>query len=279
MNEYYCEEKEPQKLYRIGMFSQLNRVTIKTLRYYDDIGLLKPEYVDEVNGYRYYTSAQLPLLHRILAMKEMNFKIEEIRQVLAGVSEEKLLLKKKNELLYSIAEASKKLAAIESYLHGDYLQSEYRILMKSLPEVIVAGMQVHMSGYEQLFEKMPEMGALLEQMECECADPDYCFTIYYDEEYRESDIHAEICQAVTSVKETCGPVTCKVLPAIEHAACVYHKGPYRELPKAYAAIVSFIEESGYEIIGHQRESYIDGVWNKDSEEDWLTEIQFPVRKL
>ena len=53
-------EKLPQKLYKIGMFAQMNRVTIKALRQYDDIGLLKPEYVDEINGYRYYTSAQLP---------------------------------------------------------------------------------------------------------------------------------------------------------------------------------------------------------------------------
>ena len=57
-------EKLPQKLYKIGMFAQMNRVTIKALRHYDDIGLLKPEYVDEINGYRYYTSAQLTVFDK-----------------------------------------------------------------------------------------------------------------------------------------------------------------------------------------------------------------------
>ena len=51
-----CIQKEPPQYYRIGVFAQMNRVTIKTLRHYDEIGLLKPEFVDDTNGYRYYTS-------------------------------------------------------------------------------------------------------------------------------------------------------------------------------------------------------------------------------
>lgn len=119
----------------------------------------------------------------------------------------------------------------------------------------------------------------MEKAGCECAIPEYCFTIYYDEEYRESDIHAEICEAITEKPEDTELVQFKVLPAVDMAACVLHKGPYYTLPQAYGAIVQFIEESGYEIIGYQRESYIDGIWNKDTEDEWLTEIQFPVRKI
>ncbi|MFR5526597.1 MAG: GyrI-like domain-containing protein, partial [[Clostridium] innocuum] len=96
---------------------------------------------------------------------------------------------------------------------------------------------------------------------------------------RDQDVDAEICEAVTEMKEDRGDLKFRELPAVELAACVMHKGSYRTLPLAYRAVVSFIEDSGYEIIGHQRESYIDGIWNKDSEEDWLTEIQFPVRRI
>ena len=53
-------------LYRIGMFSKMNRVTIKALRYYDEVGLLKPAYINEMTGYRYYTSEQLPVIHKIM---------------------------------------------------------------------------------------------------------------------------------------------------------------------------------------------------------------------
>lgn len=270
--------KVPEALYRIGVFSQMNKVTIKTLRHYDDIGLLKPHVIDESNGYRYYTSQQLPKLHQILALKEIGFSLDEIQSVIDGASEEKLLLKKKSELLSSMAELGKKIAGIESYLIRDTRNSGYHVITKSLPEVIIASMRIQMSGYQELFERMPQMGLEMEKAGCECAEPDYCFTIYHDEAYRESDIDAQICQAVTESKEDTDSIQFTKLPKIELAACTLHKGPYYRLPEAYSAIIQFIEESGYEIIGHQRESYIDGVWNKDSPEDWLTEIQFPIRE-
>lgn len=276
--DYNCE-KIPQRLYKIGLFSQMNKVTIKTLRHYDDIGLLKPQYIDQSNGYRYYTSAQLPRLHQILSLKEIGFSLDEIKLVLEGVSEEKLLLKKKSDLMLEMADLSKKIACIESYLSRDMNRKEYHIITKSLPSVIVASMRVHMENYADLFDKMPSMGLEMEKAGCECVEPEYCFTIYYNGEYRESDIDAELCEAVTELKENQGKVKFKVLPEVELAACILHKGPYETLPESYSAIVHFIEESGYEIIGYQRESYIDGIWNKESPSEWLTEIQFPIRKL
>lgn len=277
--DYECTTKEPLKLYKIGIFSQITRVTVKTLRYYDDIDLLKPELVDEENGYRYYTSSQLPRLHKILALREMDFTIAEIKQVMDGVSEEKLLQKKKCELMKMYAEISKKLSCIESYLQGDYLNSEYRIIIKSLPEVIVAYKEVHLDSYAQLVDVMPAMGLDMEKAGCECTEIDYCYVVYHGQEFQKSDINAQTCEAVTELKEDHGDLKFKIVPEVPTAACVLHKGPYKDLPKAYQAVVRFIEENDYEIIGEQRESYIDGMWNKDSENEWLTEIQFPIRKI
>lgn len=70
----------------------------------------------------------------------------------------------------------------------------------------------------------------------------------------------------------------KDLPEIQ-AACIYHKGSYNEFPRTYAVLLKYIEENGYEICGNIREKYIDGVWNKDSEKEWLSEIQIPVVKV
>lgn len=277
--EFFCHQDLSVKLYRIGIFSQMNRITVKTLRHYDEIDLLKPAYVDEDSGYRYYTSDQLIPLHKILALRDMGFSLEEIRQVCNGASQEQLLKRRKQELLKIIAETSEKLARVEGYLAGGHLDDDYRVILKSLPEVTIASMRVHLDSYADLFYKMPDMGMEMEKAGCECKEPEYCFTMYYDDEYRDQDVDAEICEAVTELKEDCGDLKFRVVPQVALAACVMHKGSYQTLPLAYRAIVSFIEESGYEIIGHQRESYIDGIWNKDSEEDWLTEIQFPVRKL
>ncbi len=275
----YCVEKLPLKLYRIGMFAQMNRVTVKTLRYYDEVDLLHPESIDEENGYRYYTSNQMPLLHKTLALREIELSIQDIKKVLEGNSRESLLLKKKTELMLEAAEIQKKIACIENYLVGDTTDGEYHVVMKSLPEITVACMRVRLKNYGDLFNKMPDMGLLMEQAGCVCLEPDNCFTMYYEQGYKENDIDAEICEAVTELKEDYGDLKFKLFPKVELAACILHKGPYSTLPKTYQAIVHYMEEIGYEIVGHQREMYIDGIWNKDSEEQWLTEIQFPVRKI
>jgi DNA-binding transcriptional MerR regulator len=69
-------------MFKIGDLSKLSRVSVKTLRYYDEIGLLKPAQVDRFTGYRYYSFDQLPRLNRILALKDLGFSLEQIAQVL-----------------------------------------------------------------------------------------------------------------------------------------------------------------------------------------------------
>jgi DNA-binding transcriptional MerR regulator/effector-binding domain-containing protein len=278
-DKYQCEGKEDNMLYKIGLFSQMNKVTVKALRYYDDIDLLKPAYIDEHSGYRYYTSGQLPVLHSILALRQMGFTLEEIKKVQQGMSEEKLLLQKKSELIRKIAEETMKLSQVECYLLQKDVDREHHIILKELPEVVVASMRTIMPNYDALFNIMPPMGAEMERLGCVCAFPEYCFNIYHDGEYKESDIDVEICEAVTEKKEDSDMLTFKTIEKVETAACVLHKGAYEGFPKAYAAVLRWVEENGFQIIDSPRESYIDGVWNKDSEEDWLTEIQFPVKKI
>ena len=67
---------------KIGDFSKVGRVSVKTLRYYDDLGLLRPVQIDPYTGYRYYSLEQLPRLYRILAYKDLGFSLEQIGQLL-----------------------------------------------------------------------------------------------------------------------------------------------------------------------------------------------------
>src|SRR5918998_5922704 len=67
---------------KIGEFSKLVQVPVATLRYYDQLGLLKPVEVDPMTGYRYYSAGQLPRLHRILALQGLGFSLEQIGAVL-----------------------------------------------------------------------------------------------------------------------------------------------------------------------------------------------------
>ena len=110
-----------------------------------------------------------------------------------------------------------------------------------------------------------------------CALPEYCFTNYLEPGYKDGDILVEICESVAEAKNETGDLRFKTLPEIQ-AACVFHKGSYGTFSESYETVLRYIEENGYKIARAIRESYIDGVWNKDDESQWLSEIQVPVRK-
>ena len=141
----------------------------------------------------------------------------------------------------------------------------------------MAAMKTRIESYDSLFEVMPKMGALMGKAGCVCAIPEYCFTNYLEPGYKEEDILVEICESVTEAKKGTGGLYFKKLPEIQ-AACVFHKGSYRTFSESYETVLKYIEENGYEITGEIRESYIDGIWNKDEESQWLSEIQVPIRK-
>ena len=279
MNEQHkaCDTKEQPKLYKIGMFANMNRVTIKTLRYYDEQNLIKPVYVDEDNGYRYYAGSQIADLHRILALRGMGFSIEDIQKIIGGKEEKELLQEKRQKILKEIAALTAKLAEVESYLNKDEAVLSTPVLIKKLPEVTVCTMEKKIESYDALFDIMPEMGQEMEKLGCICSEPEYCFTHYLEEGFKENDILVEVCQAVTEKKENSDKVKFKILPEVE-AACIFHKGSYDTFHKSYAVILDFIEKNGYGICGNIREAYIDGVWNKDNPEEWLSEIQIPVTR-
>ena len=272
-----CRVQTDSHLYRIGMFAQMNHITVKALRFYEEQGLLFPAHVDEENGYRYYTLDQMAAIHQITALKQAGFTLDDIKHIRSGVEEEQLLRKKKSQLLAKIAELTHQIAIIDAYLLDETASLSTPVLIKTLPACKVAASEKVIDSYDDLFDVMPEMGAEMERLGCECALPEYCFTRYLEPGYKEENIRIETCEAVTKLLE--GTETLKFYEIEETmAACIFHKGSYSDFPKTYAVLLKYIEENGYEIAGNIRESYIDGIWNKDDESEWLSEIQIPVRK-
>lgn len=273
-----CAEKTESHLYKIGMFAQMNHITVKTLHYYEEQGLLAPAYVDVQNGYRYYTMDQMAVIHQITALKQAGFTLDDIKNINHGADEATFLAKKKSELLSRIAELTKQIAMIDSYMFAKDKRLDTPVLIKKIPPVIVATARKRIASYDELFEMMPAMGAEMERLGCECALSEYCFTHYLEPGYKDEHILIETCEAVTERKKDTELLRFQEFPEIQ-AACIYHKGSYDDFPQTHEVILRFIEENGYEICGNIRENYIDGIWNKDRQEDWLSEIQIPVRKL
>lgn len=267
-------------MFSIGVFSKINKVTTKTLRYYEDIGLLKPGYVDEVTKYRYYTTEQLPKLHEIITLKQMGLSLNEIKEVIDKPKEiERILVSKEQETLDIIREEEYKLLRLRSYISnikGD--KAMKNIIIKSLPKVKVASMRTIINSHDDLFHLCPNiMAKEMERLECVCAVPSYCFNIYHDGEYKENNIDIEICEAIIDLKKDTDILKFKEIDSVESAVCILHKGPYSTLRETYSFAYKWIEENKYTVIDNPRESYIDGVWNKESQDEWLTEIQIPVK--
>lgn len=156
-------------MFKIGVFSKMNKVTVKTLRYYDEIGLLSPSYVDDATGYRYYSGSQLPRLHRILALKQIGFSLHEIITAMSqDISTAEMLQHlqaKQVEISKNIAAERKKLLQVQAYLK--ILKQEandmgYDVILKELPAVIVASMRRIIPDYNTFNEIYPEMGAYMQ---------------------------------------------------------------------------------------------------------------------
>ena len=267
-----CTPQTKNTLYRIGMFAAMNRVTVKALRFYEEQNLLLPAYINYENGYRFYELSQIQDLHKITALKQAGFTLEEIQKLNNSCDENAVLLKKKSELLSKIADLTKQLSIVETFLtkKADTISSP--VLIKKIPKVTVAAMKSTIESYDDLFELMPKMGALMEKAGCECSMPEYCFTNYIT---TTGEIIIETCEAVVEAKPQLEDLYFKEFPEVQ-AACIFHKGSYNNLSQSYERLLNYIEENSYEICGDFRESYIDGVWIKSDESQWLTEIQIPV---
>ncbi len=267
-------------MYKIGLFSKISQTTIKTLRFYDEAGLLKPESIDPMNGYRYYTTGQLFILHRIRSLRQIGFSIDEIREILTGQNEDQMIAQRRQELQRRLEQASEQLSLINQYIieRKEGAIMKYQAVIKDLPECIVFSKRVILPRYDALFEIMPALGEEITQANpgIACTVPEYCFNIYHDREHRHENIDTEICQAVTAFGKSENGIVFKKIPSTK-AICTLHKGSYNDLGAAYSFIFRWIAENNYEITEPPRESYIDGIWNKENEADWLTEIQIPIR--
>lgn len=267
-------------MFKIGEFSKLSKTTVKALRYYDEIGLLQPEKVD-LARYRYYTTDQLVKLHSIQSLRQAGLSIDEIRNILAGKDAKEILTKRKLQLETDIAERNDQLSRIDFILQGkeeEYFMN-YQATIKEIPECIVYSKKMTIPNYDAYFTEIPAIGAACAKAnpDLKCTVPGYCFVVYLDAECREKDINVEYCEAVDRFGNEVEGIIFKKMPAVT-VVSVMHKGSYRDLGRAYAFVFKWIEENGYTVTDSPRESYIDGIWNKESEDEWLSEIQVPVQK-
>ncbi len=270
-------------MFKIGEFSKLSRIPIKTLRYYHQIGLLVPEQIDDFTGYRFYTAVQLIRLNRILALKDLGFALEQIAQILDDdLSTEQvrgMLRLKEAEITREIAAEQARLTRIQARLQQIKQEStmpKYEVVLKTVESFQVAAVRDVIGKYDEIGNLLGELfGTLARNQVRPMGSP---LAIYHDEGFKEKDVDVETAVPVTNaqMKEN-GRVSIYFLPTAK-VASVLHQGPYNTLSPAYQAILQWINDNNYQITGPDREIYLRGPGPNINPAEYVTEIQFPVVK-
>ena len=268
---------------KIGEFSQMMQVTVKTLRHYEQKGLLLPDEVDEWTGYRYYSIEQMQKLNTIRDLQRLGFSLDEIKELYDYGSYTPSIRKITEKIRETDEQLKLLLARRRQLLDWRNSRKEIKTMEKfsiqSLPEIIVASHREIIPNYEALggicVNKIaPEM----QRLGCKCPPPGYCFTIEHNKEYKPTDIDIEYCEQVEELGTDSAIIQFKTIPAIPKALCMKHYGPYDRFYESHIELFKYIDEQGYKIVGQHRTCYVDGPWNQEDEEKWLSILQVPVEK-
>jgi effector-binding domain-containing protein len=257
---------------------------VVTLRYYDEMDLLKPVRVDDFTGYRYYSADQLPRLNRILALKDLGFSLEQIKLMLAdGLAIEQLrsmLTQQRSEVEKRLAGERERLVRIEARLRQIELEDQmpnYDVVVKTVPAMLVASCRTTIPTNDQVPAYLnPAYAKVYDYLRKEgIRDNGLCLTVWHSP----ADVYEnEDAEAIVPIDRSLpGTNEVKVyeLPSTQVAAAVHH-GNFEDFTQGHAALLEWIDANGYRIVGPYREIYIKH--NKSNLSDTITEIQFPVER-
>jgi DNA-binding transcriptional MerR regulator len=271
---------------KIGDFAKLSQVTVRTLRYYEEVGLLKPVQVDRYTGYRYYQMAQLPRLNRILALKDLGFALDQIAHLLTTdlppAQLRGMLRLKQAELQQQVAEAQERLARIEARLSQIDLEGtmpEYDVMIKRVDAQRVAMVRDVIPTQEQInqtFNRLfDELERAIKANQAGFAGPG--IAVWYDSGMQPQDMHVAAAWPTNGSLGADERVHIEELPAVEQMAYVVHHGPFATLSQAYGALFGWIEGNGYQMTGPSREVYLQYARDGDPAQ-YVTELQVPVAR-
>jgi DNA-binding transcriptional MerR regulator len=280
-------------MFSIGDFAGLGRVSVRMLRHYDAIGLLRPAHVDPHSGYRYYTAAQLKLLNRVIALKDLGFTLQQVQTMIedkVDVGELRGMLRLRRAELAAqveldtlrLAQVDARLRLIESEGHMDTGD----VVLKTVPPLRVAMLSATAAGYdhptsitENLSPLYPRLMELMEQAGVAMTGAPIAY--YQPAPTGPGDetitVHAAFPIGGAEVGVDPGfEVT--DLPPVELVAAALHQGAMSEAFRTGQKLANWIDDNGYRTLppGYAREVYLDcppGEFDK-----WVTEMQVPVDK-
>lgn len=263
---------------KIGEFSVLTQVSIKTLRYYDEVGLLKPAYVDADSGYRYYSASQVPRLHRIIALKYLGFPLDRIAKVIEeGVSADALrgmLMLRELEQQARVEEETERLVRLRARLRLIELEGimASEVVLKDLEPQWIVSMREVIPGFRTIGDLFGKFYCVIGHL----ASQGMPVAVFHDLKEQEVDVEVGVYlrQAVNISK----PLSVRELPGATAASIVHH-GAFNRIAETYLALLHWIDANEYRQAGPARALFlhISQPANRNDESN-VTEIQVPVDK-
>ncbi|PKM52117.1 MAG: MerR family transcriptional regulator [Firmicutes bacterium HGW-Firmicutes-7] len=270
-------------MFRIGEFSKLTQVSIRMLRYYDEMDLLKPAKIDEFTGYRLFSVEQIPLLHKIIFLRDTGFTVAEITAAVRKWDNEFItnqLQNKKQEIISAIKHEQERLDKIDIALND--LQEEkiaihYNVSLKSIPCYQVMSLRKIIPNYFCEGMLWKELSDFVEKENIHILQNSFDFAIYHDVEYKEDNVDVEVCIVVNQNGKDRNGVTFRETEKIDTMACTMVYGPFENIAVAYESFAHWlIQQSKYKMTGQSRQICHRGPWNEKDSEKYLTELQIPV---
>ena len=268
---------------KIGEFSKLSRISVRMLRHYDEIGLLKPAQIDRFTDYRYYREDQLPTAGRIAALKEMGFSLADRVRILAVYDDreqmEKFFSARRRELEAVSKDTAYKLTlldAAEKRLRKEEDMS-YDVLIKTIPERYAATVRMTIPRYEDegiIWGRMAEETCRMNLAE---DDPCLCAVTYLDGEYKEENVEMMAWKTVKGSYPDTEHVKFRTLPEVTVASCTY-RGSYTQITDVYAAVIAWMEANEFEAAGPMFNIYHVSPHETQNTDEFVTEICYPGKK-
>lgn len=269
-------------MFKIGDFSKLTRVSVRMLRYYDEVGLFKPAKIDDFTGYRYYSSKQISDINLIVSLRDMSFNVADIAVFMKEKSDEKLesILKVKSEEIKNNISAEeirlKKINSVINDMKKERVNMSYNVTLKSLPSYKVISLRDTIPAYDAEGILWKRLGKYLAIKNITWNN--IAYATYHDESYKEGGVDVEVIMGVDNLMQNDNEFIFKETESVEQAASILVPGDYSNLAGAYNFLANWIEENGYNMAGNPRQVAIKGPWNEKNTEDYLSEIQIPVKK-
>jgi DNA-binding transcriptional MerR regulator len=272
-----------QTLLPIGRFSRLCGLTIKALRHYDEIGLLRPAQVDASTGYRYYALDQLQQADLIASLRALDVPLEECSAILAENESQDVrarLVAHRARVADKARQLQRMLARLDDLIDAkaELLPAPIRlekVELKDLEEqpTLTVRSRVARSDLDRTISK--SINAVADHLQAlgqRSAGPP--FTICPDADEQDM-LDVEIGWPTRERIRGSGEVESRALPA-GRAAWAIHRGPYEALPGAYRALYEWIDAQGLEAVGDPREIYYTDPDETPDPADYVTGIVWPV---